>query len=83
VPIAAIDELVRARGELVVAFRDRIARVRPPAELDQVPVHLDVGMVPLALGELADAIHERERLGEVPEAVLALQSTFNFGVTIR
>jgi hypothetical protein len=40
-------------------------------------------MVPLALGELADAIHERERVGEVPEAVLALQSTFNFGVTIR
>jgi hypothetical protein len=38
--------------------------------------------VPLTLGELADAVDERKRLREVPEAVLALQGTFNFGVTI-
>ena len=44
---------------------------------------LDVRMVVLTLGELADTVDERYRLGEIAELVLSLQSSFNEGVTSR
>ena len=68
-------------AQLVVALGDRVLDVRPPAQGHAVPVDLDVRMVVLALGELADPVHERERLGEVAKLVLSLQSTFNQRVT--
>jgi hypothetical protein len=39
--------------------------------------------MPFSLGQLADAVDERERLGEVAKAELALQRTFYLGVTSR
>jgi hypothetical protein len=35
-------------------------------------------MVVLGLGQLADLVHERERLGEVREAELSLQGSIDF-----
>jgi hypothetical protein len=43
---------------------------------------LDVRVVPLALGQLADPVDESERLSEVPERVFTLQGTFNLRVTV-
>jgi hypothetical protein len=48
-----------------------------------VPVDLDVRVVVLPLGQLANAVHEGQRLGEVPELVTSLQSAFNHGITRR
>ena len=55
--------------------------MRPPTQRHAVPVDLDVGMVVLPLGKLADTVDESKRRGKVPELVLSLQSTFNEGVT--
>ena len=66
----------------MVALGDRVCDVRPPAQRDLVPMDLDVGMVTFALGELADPVHEGERLGEVFEAKLTLEGTVNQGVTV-
>ena len=76
-------QLVRLFGQLVVALGDGVLDVRPPAQGHAIPVDLDVGMVILALGEFADPVHERERLGEVAKLVLSLQSSFNKRVTSR
>ena len=39
----------------------------------------DVGMVAFALCELADPVHERERLGKVPEPKLAFERALDLG----
>jgi len=77
-----LSQVVRTGGELVVALGDRVPGVRPPPERHQVPVDLDVGVVPLALGKLADSVHERERLCEVAEPELALERTVNLAITL-
>ena len=50
-----------------IAVGDGIRDMRPPAKRHLVPVDLDVRMVVLPLGELADTVHEGEGLGEVAE----------------
>src|SRR5207253_3040782 len=68
-------ELRRAASELVVALRDRVTRVSPPAQRHTVPPQLDVGVVVLALRKLPDPVHEREPFGEVAEAKLPLEGS--------
>src|SRR5207237_7837320 len=65
-------ERARLRGQLAVAVRDRVRRMRPPAQEGAPPAELDVRMVVLGLGQLADPVHEGERLGEVRELELPL-----------
>src|SRR5215207_6273654 len=77
--IRTSDELVRAPRQLAIALRDRVRDVRPPAQRHAVPVDRDVGMVILELGQLADAVHERERLPEAGEAELALERAVDLG----
>src|SRR5215207_6930054 len=77
--IRTSDQLVRAPRQLAIALRDRVRDVRPPAQRHAVPVDRDVGMVTLVLGELADAVHERERVPEAPEAELALEGAADLG----
>src|SRR5262249_40929905 len=68
-----LGDLCGAFGHLAVAVRDRVGGMRTPAEDDAAPAELDVRMMVLGVCQLADAVHERERLGEVREAELALQ----------
>ena len=63
----------RAGRHVTVAVRDRLRGVRAPAEHDPAPAELHVRVVVLGLGEFADAVHERERLGEVREPELSLE----------
>jgi Membrane domain of glycerophosphoryl diester phosphodiesterase len=65
--------------QLSIPVGDRARDMRPPAQAHLVPVDLDVRVVVRVLGELADAVHERERLGEVGEAELALESAVHLG----
>ena len=44
-----------------------------PAQNHAAPRELDVRMVVLGLGQLADAVDERQRLGEVLEPELTLE----------
>ena len=66
----------------MITLCDGVRDVRPPAKRHLVPVDLDVRMVTLTLGELADPVHEGERLREVLEAKLTLEPTVNQGVTV-
>lgn len=55
----------------------------PPAECHAVVVDGDVRMVVLCLGQLADAIHERERLPETFERERALERALDLVPAIR
>src|SRR5262245_44534292 len=68
-----LGELVGAPRELDVAVGDRALYVGPPADGHGVPADRDVRVVVRRLGRLREPVHERDRLGEVLEAVAALE----------
>src|SRR5512134_2881194 len=53
---------VALRGEHEVALRESVDRVRPDRDADAAPGEEDVRVVVLRFRELADAVHERQRL---------------------
>ena len=62
---------LRRQNEIVLAQASH--RVGPQGHLHPSPGEEDVGVMPLALGDLAQAVDEVERLAEVLEAELLLQ----------
>ena len=57
-------------GEDEVAFRQTLDFMGPDLQFNPAPGEENIGMMPLFLGDLADAVGESERLGEVFEMKL-------------
>jgi archaetidylinositol phosphate synthase len=70
---SARDEVVRLAGELAVPVGDPISGVRRPADGHALVADGDVGMMVLGLGEVGEAVHERDRVAEARERELALE----------
>lgn len=68
--------------EVAVAVCDPIGSVRPPAEGHAVVVNRDVRVVVLRLGEVADAVHERECRNEVLELERTLESAVDLAPSL-
>jgi phosphatidylglycerophosphate synthase len=66
-------EFVRPGGQVPVPLGDAAFRVGRPADRDPSVADRDVGMVVLGLGQLGEAIDERDRSREVLERQLALE----------
>ena len=75
-------ESARLLGELAVTLRDPSGGVCPPAERHPVVADRDVRMMVLRFGEVADAIHERERLDKVAELELSLERVVDLAPSI-
>src|SRR5690606_1132498 len=67
------ESAVSLGGEHEVALGQAIDGVGPDPEPRAPPAELDVGVVPLLLGDRADPVHERERGGEVWKTVLLVE----------
>lgn len=67
------DDLVGPGGQRPVALGDPAFRVGRPANGDLPVADRDVGVMVLALGQLGEAVDERDRRGEVVERQLALE----------
>jgi CDP-alcohol phosphatidyltransferase-like enzyme len=70
------DELVRPARQLAVAVGDTALGVGRPAHGDPPVADRDVGVVVLDLGQLGEAVDERDGAGEVVERQLALEGAF-------
>lgn len=62
------SELIELCSENEVAFREAIDRVGPYLDRHPSPREMDVGMMPLALGDRTNAIREAQCLLEVAES---------------
>src|SRR4051794_9080433 len=69
----ALRRLVRLRRQDEVVLAQAAHGVGPEGHLHPSPGQEDVGVVPLALGDLAQAVDEVEGFAEVLEAVFLLQ----------
>ena len=67
------EQLVGAGGQLAVAVGDAAGGVRRPADDDTLVADRDVGMVVFRLGEIGEAVDERDRLPEPVEGELSLE----------
>lgn len=70
---ALLGQRGRACSQLTVAIGDPARCVCPPAKRHAAVLDADVRVVVLRLGELPDAVDERQRLREVAEGELALE----------
>ena len=66
-------EFVDLRGENEVTLGEAVDLVRPDLNLRDAPAKTDVRMVTLLLREIADTVHEVERVAKVREAVGLLE----------
>src|SRR5690242_551898 len=71
---AASADLIRLGGQDEVVLREAADRVGGELDPHLPPGQIDVRVVPLGLGDLAQAIDEGERLPEVGEAILLDQA---------
>jgi hypothetical protein len=66
-------QLVYLRGQDEIAFGEAVDLVRPDLGPHVAPAQVDVRVVPLLFGQLADTVREVERRSEVLEAELLLE----------
>jgi len=72
-PVPTSDQPIGFGGEDEVAFGKAIDLVSPDGQPDLAPGQMDVGVVPLLLGEVPDPNGEVERFAEILEAKLLLE----------
>src|SRR5690606_18274237 len=76
-PVRALADRISVdlRREIEVALRQSADLVRPDFDRAASPRDVQIRMMALGLGDLADAVRERERIPEVLELVRTLQVT--------
>src|SRR5690242_7810346 len=68
-----LERRVGLGGEDEVALDETVDLVRPDRELHLAPGEINVGVVPLLLGHLADAVGEVERLAKIFKLIFLFQ----------